>query len=69
MMDLVTYEPDPDLGSYAHTPLKDEDLSKIKDGNYQMIFVTLDTPDYAGHGYGFEPNKLEYIKALEKVDG
>ena len=43
-------------GNYWHTPLSSEDLSYITDGDYQMIFVTLDTPDYAGHKYGFEPD-------------
>ena len=33
-----------------------------------MIFVTLDTPDYAGHAHKFESDSLAYLEALEKVD-
>ena len=33
-----------------------------------MIFVTLDTPDYAGHRHRFETDSQAYLEALEKVD-
>ena len=62
MMELDT------TGKYSHTPLSSDDLSHITDGDYQMIFVTLDTPDYAGHYFGFEPDSEMYIEAIETVD-
>ena len=52
---------------YGHTPLYESDLELITNGNNQMVFVTLDTPDYVGHTFEFEFNE-KYVGAAEIVD-
>ena len=58
---------DNDLGVLS-TPMYDEDLALITNGDNQMILYSIDTTDYTGHAYGFEADEPLYIMAVEKVD-
>ena len=33
-----------------------------------MILVSIDTTDYAGHGFAFSAYEPKYVQAVEKVD-
>ena len=52
MSKIFEYEDD-----FTRLTLSDEDLSLITEGDYQMIFLSLDSPDYAGHKYSFDPHE------------
>ena len=58
---------DDDLGVLS-TPMYDEDLDLITNGDNQMILFSIDTTDYAGHGHEFSADEPLYIMAVEKVD-
>ncbi|MEQ6120483.1 alkaline phosphatase family protein [Reichenbachiella sp. MALMAid0571] len=43
-------------------------ISYLKFGNPDLLFVHLDSPDGAGHGYGFSSDVPQYVSTLEAVD-
>lgn len=43
-------------------------ISYLKFQNPDVLFVHLDSPDGAGHGYGFSSDVPQYISTLEAVD-
>ena len=61
------YVMDEDL-EILSTPIYDEDLSYITEEDHEMILVSIDTTDYAGHGFAFSAYEPKYVKAVEKVD-
>ena len=41
----------------------------LEEGDYDLHFVHLDDVDGAGHRFGFDPEKTEYLEAIRVADG
>jgi hypothetical protein len=56
-------------GGWSDTEVQDWAVDLLKNGNPDALFVQFGAIDAAGHLSGFDPDKSEYLDAIEEVDG
>ena len=67
--DAMPHNADVSAGDWSdgNTLARSEEL--LKNGNPDALFIQFGAIDAVGHGPGFDPDKSEYLKSIEEVDG
>lgn len=65
---IIRSEADDVVNTSGPSDTESKVISMLKFQNPDALFVHLDSPDGAGHGYGFSSDVPQYISTLEAVD-
>lgn len=65
---IIRNEADDVINTSGPSDTESKVISYLKFQNPDALFVHLDSPDGAGHGYGFSSDVPQYISTLEAVD-
>jgi len=65
---IVGVDADMVFNTSSDAEVKDIAVNQLSNLDPHALFIHFDDVDYAGHGYGFDPNVPQYIYAIETVD-